>query len=137
MSHPETTLAFSSDRDPVLVAIRSRLEQEHAAQADSFIVGLPGTREERTRTSVVRFQPVRHPRLSRLRRRAARLDERLHRGRIAWPIRVGSWLLLAVPAWFVEPWLAVPAVALVEAAWIVGLQWHWHRDRRRHSAREQ
>jgi hypothetical protein len=47
------------------------------------------------------------------------------RGHIHWWIRIGSWLLLAVPAWFIEPWLVVPAVALVEIAWIAGLQWSW------------
>jgi hypothetical protein len=138
VSHGETTLSFSSDRDPVLVAVRGRLEQGHTPQAAPFLVAFPGTREERRKASVLAgYQAVRFPRLPRLRGNAARLDERLHRGHIHWWIRIGSWLLLAVPAWFIEPWLVVPAVALVEIAWIAGLQWSWYRDHGRHLARNQ
>jgi len=46
-----------------------------------------------------------------------------------------SWLLLAVPAWFLSPWLALPAVVLAEVAWVAGLQWSRHRDRRRHATK--
>jgi hypothetical protein len=55
--------------------------------------------------------------------------ERLYRGRLSWQVRIPSWLLLAVPAWFIHPWLVVPAILLAELAWIAAMQWSWRRDR--------
>jgi hypothetical protein len=131
--HGATTFYFSSRRDPVFRAMKGRLELSKAAQGDPFVETLPGTREERVRGSrgvlYVDSGPFRS--VTRLRRRLATLDEHLHRGQITWWIRAASWLLLAVPAWFIRPWLVVPAILLVEGAWIAGLQWSWHRDRRR------
>jgi hypothetical protein len=61
----------------------------------------------------------------------ATVDERLHHGQITWWIRIGSWALVTVPVSFVNPWLVLPAIVLVELAWIVGLRWSWRRQERR------
>jgi hypothetical protein len=63
-----------------------------------------------------------------IRFRLWRVTDLLYRGQLAWPVRVASWLIFAVPAWLVSPWLAVPAVIVAELAWIVALQWMWHRN---------
>jgi hypothetical protein len=55
----------------------------------------------------------------------------VYRGRLAWPIRVVSWLLVGVPAWLVSPWLVVPAMIGSELAWIVVMQVMWLRRRAR------
>jgi len=131
--HESTTLSFSSRRDSVFRAIKSRLELTNAAQGEPFVETLPGTREERFRGSrgVLYAEAGPFRSITRLRRQLATLDEHVHHGQITWWIRVGSWLLLAVPAWFIRPWLVVPAILLAEGAWIAGLRWSWHRDRRR------
>lgn len=136
ISHEETTFSFASRRDPVYRAMKERLELANATQGEPFAEMLPGTREERLGRSVSTFQVKigRFGALSRLRRRLAMLDDDLHHGQITWWIRVGSWLLLAVPAWFVSPWLALPAIVLIEIAWVVGLQWSWRRDHHRRAA---
>lgn len=129
----ETTFSFASRRDQVLGSMKGRLEIAGAAQGEPFVEVLPGTREERVGRGVGVIQietgPLRT--VTQLRRRLRRLDDELHHGQITWWIRVASWLLLAVPAWFVSPWLALPAVLVAEVAWVVGLQWSRHRDRRR------
>jgi hypothetical protein len=132
--YEETTFAFGSRRSPVLLALKERLELAGVRQGESFVVRLPGTRAERIRGSraVAVFRP--DTRLSRIRRRVVELDERLHRGQLAWRVRLPSWLLLAVPAWFINRWLVVPAVLVAELAWIAGLQWSWHRERHRRPA---
>jgi len=139
VSHRETTFSFASRRDPIFRAMKQRLELAGLSQKESFVEDLPGTREERLarRVTVGVFELHTGPMgaLQRLRGRLARVDEELHHGQITWWIRVGSWALLAVPAWFLSPWLALPAVVLVEIAWVAGLRWSWHRDRRRHAAR--
>ena len=137
ISHEETTFSFASHRDPVFLAMRGRLELVSATKGEPFVESLPGTREERLDRSmaVLQYGTGRFGAFTRLRRRLASLDEDIHRGQMTWWIRVGSWVLLAVPAWFVSPWLALPAVVLVEIAWVVGLQWSWHRDRHRGAAR--
>ena len=55
-------------------------------------------------------------------------------GRVRWAIRIPSWLILAVPAWFINPWLVLPAIALVELAWLAFMQWQWRREQRRQRA---
>jgi hypothetical protein len=85
--------------------------------------------------TVLRFSTDRFPTLTRIRGRLRSLDEDLHHGQITWWIRLASWLLFAVPAWLIRPWLALPAVVLADVAWVVGLQWSWHRDRRRRAER--
>src|ERR1041385_5107273 len=138
ISHQETTFSFASRRDPAFQAMKERLELASAPQGASFVEMLSGTREERLGRSmavygVIDAGPFRT--LTRLRHRLASIDEHLHHGQIRWWIRLASWLLLAVPAWFVRPWLALPAVVLAEVAWVAGLQWSWHRDRQRRAPR--
>jgi hypothetical protein len=133
--HEGTTFSFSSRRDPVFRAMKGRLELAKVAQGEPFVETLPGTREERLGSRIVGgvqyvdAGPFRS--ITRIRRQLATLDEHLHHGHITWWIRVASWLLLAVLAWFIRPWLAVPAILLAEGAWIGGLQWSWHRDHQR------
>jgi hypothetical protein len=134
VSRDETTISFGRRRDQVFRAMKGRLELTRAGRGEPFVQVLPGTREERRgAVSAYPFIPGRFGFLRGLRNRLLHLDERLHHARITWWIRLGSWLLLAVPALFVRPWLALPAIALVEAAWIASLQWSWHLDRHRRS----
>lgn len=135
ISHQETTFSFASRRDPVFRAMSERLELAGAPQGEPFVEVLPGTRGERVSVGVFRLHAGPLGVVHRLRRRLARLDEELHHGQITWWIRIGSWALLAVPAWLVSPWLALPAVLLVEVTWVVALQRSWHRDRQGRSAR--
>jgi hypothetical protein len=137
ISHEETTFSFASRRDPIFRAMRERLELAGAERGDPFVETLPGTRAERLGDGGLLYNADtgRFRGLAGLRRRLQSLDEHIHYAQIKWWIRVVSWLLLAVPAWFISPWLAVPAVVLVEVAWVVGLQWSWHRDRHRRVAR--
>jgi hypothetical protein len=126
-SQSETELRFSSNRDPVFAAIRAHLRQTSAVEEDPFREQLPGTREDRIGSSEHVLQ-LHGPRsLRQLGWRLRRVDRRLHHGQIHWWIRLVSWALLAVPAWFVSPWLVVPAIFLVEVAWVVGLHWSWRR----------
>jgi len=135
ISHQETTFSFASRRDPVFRATSERLELVDPPQGEPFVEVLPGTREERLggsrRMLIYRSHAGPLGLVHRLRRRLARLDEDLHHGQITWWIRIGSWALLAVPAWLVSPWLALPAVLLVEVTWVVALQRSWHRDGQR------
>jgi hypothetical protein len=140
VSHQETRFFFKGRRDPVFRAMKERLELSGAAQGEPFVEVLPGTREDRIgRSRGVAVLQVSGPRgiVIKTGRRFSNLDERLHHGQLAWRVRLPSWLLLAVPAWFINPWLVLPAVVLAEVAWVVGLQWSWHHDRRRRAARQQ
>jgi hypothetical protein len=67
---------------------------------------------------------VRFPSVLRWRAWAARL----YRGRLRWPVRLASWALLGAAAWFVSPWLVLPAIVAAEAVWILALRWSWRRD---------
>jgi len=138
--HTETTIECRSDRDPVFRAMVDSLERSPAVQSDPFVVRRPGTGEARTgprvTTGVFLVQETGTKRARQLTRgRLTTLDDRLHNGRIAWPIRIGSWLIVAIPAWFISPWLSLVAIAAVEIAWVVGLQWSSSRDRRRQASR--
>jgi len=126
--HTTTTFGFSRDGDPVLVAIRERLEQANVPSEDPFVIRPAGTREQRLGSSIayLRTSPVRQARFT-----VRKAAHELYRGQLSWAVRIASWLVVAVPAWFVEPWLVLPAIALAEVAWIVGLQWLWRRDRDR------
>jgi hypothetical protein len=136
MSHEQTTFSFASRRDPVFHSMKERLEHTPVPRGEPFVEVLPGTREERVGGGVAVFRAETGFRrvLTRLRHQLANLDEQLHHAHIKWWIRAASWLLLAIPAWFVTPKLALPAVVFAEVAWIVGLQWSWHRDRHRRGA---
>jgi hypothetical protein len=127
----DTTLSFRGPRDPVLRVLRARLETEHVPEGEPFVVTLEGSRQERLKggQAGLRSHPI--GALNGLRFRLRQLNKRLHHGQIHWWIRLGSWALLAVPAWFVNPWLVMPAILAVEAAWIVGLQWSWRKEERR------
>jgi hypothetical protein len=127
-----TTFGFGRDTDPVLVAIREGLERANVPRGEPFVIRPAGTRQERmrgSRTSLNRAWPGLRARLG-----LRNVVDRLYRGRLSWRIRVASWLLLAVPAWFIEPWLVAPAFVLAEVAWIIGLQWSLRRSRDRRGA---
>jgi len=129
VTHTTTTFQFGRDTDPVLVAIREGLEQANVPRGEPFVIRPAGTREERTRGSrapFMRASPWRSARLG-----LPKAVDLLYRGRLSWRVRIPSWLLLAVPAWFIEPWLVVPAIVLAEVAWIIGLQRSWRRSRDR------
>ncbi len=128
VTHTTTTFGFGRDGDPVLVAIRKWLEQANVPSGEPFAIRPAGTREQRlgSSTAYLRTSPVRHARVTM--RMAA--DE-LYRGQLSWAVRIPSWLVVAVPAWFIEPWLVLPAIALAEVAWIVGLRWSFRRARDR------
>jgi hypothetical protein len=123
-----TSLAFSRDSDPVLVALRDALERASVPQRAPFVVRPEGTREQRMPShGTLTYGPS--PRWARMRSRWWDVGDRLYGGRIKWWLRLLSWAVLALPAWFIEPWLVVPAVVLAEAAWIV-LQRHSRRHDR-------
>jgi hypothetical protein len=132
VTHTTTTFGFGRDTDPVLVAIREGLEQAGVPRGEAFIIRPAGTREERTRGSRTPLRAAWPGMRARLGLRNT--VDRLYRGRLSWRIRVASWLLLAVPAWFIEPWLIAPAFVLAEVGWIVGMQWSWRRGRDRRVA---
>ncbi|MDP9340840.1 MAG: hypothetical protein M3Q23_01780 [Actinomycetota bacterium] len=131
VSRAETTFSFASRRDPVFQAMRARLELHCAIQAEPFVEMVPGMREERRASSggVMYVWAGPSGALARLGRRLAMLDHDLHHGNIHWWIRLASWALFAVPASFISPWLALPAVVLVEIAWVAGLWWSRRRQR--------
>lgn len=132
-AYRETKLSFASRRAPVLVAIKGELERAQVPQGEGWRELPLGTREERLGGSVaVLTAEIGSVGVTgKLRRRISALDQDLHRGRITWWIRALSWSLLAVPAAVLSPWLILPAVIAIETAWVVGLQWAWHRDRHR------
>lgn len=122
-----TRLAFARTSSPVFVALSEALKRASIPQGDPFVVRPEGTREERARTvplTRVTFMLVVRHRLSRGR-------NSLYRGQLKWSIRLASWLILAIPAWFIEPWLVLPAIVLAEAVWIVFLQARWRRKQQR------
>lgn len=129
VAHEQTTFTFAGPRDPTFLALKARLERTAAVRDEPFVQPVEGVGEAGPARRLVVYGPGPLGRVRNLRMKLAHIDERLHHGQIHWWIRLGSWLILAVPAWFVRPWLALPAIALVEAAWVVGLQWSWHRDR--------
>jgi len=128
-SHGRTAFSFRNRRDPVLLALSERLSRTDAARGEPFVVRPAGTRKDRMAGAYSEYRAV--ARYSRRRRPTRRFMDRLYRGRVAWRIRLPSWTILAVPAWFIEPWLVVPAIAGAELLWIAGLQWSWYQNRSR------
>jgi hypothetical protein len=127
VTHVTTSFGFGRDTDPVLRAIRDALGAAGVPRGEPFVISPAGTREERIgrsrrymRASIWPWARLEHLRMA---------ADRLYRGRLAWWVRVSSWLVLAVPAWFIHPWLVVPAILVAELAWIAALQWSWRRNR--------
>jgi hypothetical protein len=129
VTYTTTTFGFGRNTDPVLVAIREGLERANVPRGEPFVIRPAGTHQERMRGSRDPFKRAWPGLRARLGLRKA--ADRLYRGRLSWRIRIPSWLVLAVPGWFIEPWLVVPAIVLAEVAWIIGLQWSWRRSRDR------
>ena len=132
--HETTLLGFGKDSDSVFIAVRDALERAGIIQLEPFVVRPVGTRKERTERMAHTIAPFRR----RSRWNEARIGLRqatddLYRGRLSWRVRVPSWLILAVPAWFIDPWLVLPAIVLAEVGWIVALRWSWRRDQLRAS----
>ena len=134
----ETTLPFNRDRDPEFRAVVDRLRADDVPAGAPFEVLLPGTREQRRRGRVTLGVQYAGP-ASWLHNPGGRLrawEGELYSGNnLAWRVRLISWLLLAIPAWFVSPWLVLPAIVLAEIAWIVALRRVAHRDRRLNPSR--
>ena len=126
--HQTTRLGFGRDSDPVFVALREMLEQGQVVQLEPFVIRPEGTRQERIGPNMPFERPTRW---RSVRFRLREVTEYLYRGHVSRRVRIPSWLILAVPAWFIEPWLVIPAIVVVEVGWIVALQWSWHRDQRR------
>jgi hypothetical protein len=129
VSYTTLMLAFARPTNPVLVALSAALEKAGVPRRPSFIIRPESTREERTRTTPLVFNRASSARSFRF--RLHRLSTRLYRGQVAWRVRLPSWLILAIPAWFIEPWLVVPAILLAEVAWIVFMQSRWRREQNR------
>ena len=103
-----------------------------ASRRASRSIRLPGTREERRAEHVTQGIVYAGPAgwLHNPGARLRALEGELYGGNnLAWRVRLISWLILAIPAWFLSPWLVLPAIALAELIWIVGLRWSARRDR--------
>lgn len=124
-----TSFGFGRGSNPVLVAIRAELERREIPQGPRFVIRPAGTREERMASS--RSVLYEAPGTAWIRSRRWRASHVLYRGELAWPLHVASWIILAVPAWFVSPWLVLPAVIGAELVWIAVGQWMWLRNRSR------
>lgn len=128
-----TSFGFGRRTNPILVAMRAELERRKIPEGLPFVIRPAGTREDRTKGS--RGVLYKRSLTTGIRFRLWTVTHLLYRGRLAWPVRVISWLIVGVPAWFVAPWLVVPAVIATELAWIAALQWMWHRNRTRRETR--
>jgi hypothetical protein len=128
VTHTTTTYGFGRVSNPVFVAITGELDRRKVPQGPTFVIRPAGARTERLRNGQGLLREYRE---GRLRFGMWRVTDVLYRGQLAWPIRVVSWLLVAAPAWFVSPWLVVPAIIGSELAWIVVMQVMWLRLRAR------
>jgi uncharacterized protein (TIGR02569 family) len=81
--------------------------------------------------------PLRRTRFGRLRDARRHFARGLFQGTIAWPVRLVSWALVAIPValLFGPVWIPV-AIAGVEFAWIIGMHWSGFRLRGRQRALE-
>ncbi len=80
---------------------------------------------------------LRRTRFGRLGSDRRRLATWLYRGTIAWPIRLASWALVAIPVALLFGWRWIPvAIVGTELAWIAGMQWSGFRQRRRDAVLE-
>jgi hypothetical protein len=73
---------------------------------------------------------VRHPRLHRLARAVHGANVRVHRGQIAWRVRIPSWIILGGGAWLIDPWLLPVGILIAEVGWIVAVHITHALDRR-------
>ena len=129
-----TTFAFGRRTNQVFRAIGAELDRRNVPEGPSFVIRPAGTRAERLREgSFGEFK--RAGILVRMRVRMWRVTDVVYGGRLARPIRLASWLLVGVPAWFVSPWLVVPAILAAELAWIAFLRSSWRREQARHRIR--
>jgi hypothetical protein len=129
VTYTTTIFSFGRRTNPVLLAMRTELERRRIPQGPAFAIRPAGTREERTKGS--RRVLYRSGGTAWFRFRLWRATDVLYRGELAWPVRAVGWLVLGVPAWFVSPWLVPATIVAAELAWIVALQWMWHRHRAR------
>lgn len=125
ITYTTTSFSFGRSTNPVLLAMRTELERRRIPQGPAFVIRPAGTREERTKGS--RGVLYRSGGAAGIRFRLWRATDVLYRGELAWRVRAVSWLILGIPAWFVSPWLVLPAIVAAELAWIVALQWMWRR----------
>lgn len=129
VTHSTTSMGFGRDTNPVLVAILAEVEGRKIPQGQSFEIRPACDRAERIRRT---HGPLdRGYRRAWIRPRLWRIDDVAYAGRLGWPVRLLSWMLLGVPAWIITPWLVVPAIAASELVWIVFMQWTWRRTRAR------
>ena len=70
----------------------------------------------------VRPRLVRHPRPDALRQGIRDACETLYSGSLAWRVRLPCWIVAGGLGWLVSPWAVVPAVVLMELAWMIALQ---------------
>lgn len=126
-TRPTTTLGFGRDTDPVLVAILTELDDRRSPQDQPFVIRPAGDRAERVGSGTL----FRESRTAPIRFGLWRVAEVVYRRRLGWPVRLLSWTLLGVPAWFITPWLVLPAIAVAELAWIAFLQWSWRQEQAR------
>ena len=132
MARTKTTYGFGRVTNPVFVAITTELDRRKVRQGPAFVIRPAGTRAERLREGQGPLREHRRGWIGAwIRFRLWPVTDVVYRGHLAWPIRVVSWLLVGVPAWFVSPWLVVPAIICSELAWIVVMQVMWLRLRSR------
>lgn len=124
-----TTLYYRRGSDPDFIPLRAALEARSIHKGEAFHERPEGARHERTQT--IALIAVRPWSRRRVRFVAHRWMLRLYRGRVAWPLRLLSWLVLAVPAWFISPWLVPGAIGLAELGWMALGQNRWHREQQR------
>jgi hypothetical protein len=132
---PQTTthLSFHRRSDPAYVALREQLQSASIPQGEPFVERPEGTREERKGTGAI-LTYSRHTPMRRIRSGWWGVSDVLYRGQLKWWLRLLSWAVLTIPAWFINPWLVLPAVVLAEAAWIFFLQLGWRLEQRRRRA---
>jgi hypothetical protein len=124
-----TSFGFGKRTSPILVTMRAELERRKIPEGLPFVIRSAGTREDRMKES--RGELYKASGTAWIKFRVWRITEDVYRGKPAWPLRIASWILLTVPAWFVSPWLVVPALIAAELAWIAALRSMWHRNRPR------
>jgi hypothetical protein len=128
VTRTKTAYGFGRVSNPVFVAITTELDRREVRQGPPVVIRPAGTRAERLRAGQGPLREYRRGWIGGwIRIRLWSVADVVYRGRLAWPIRIVSWLLVGIPAWFVLPWLVVPAIICAELAWIVVMQVMWLR----------